>query len=156
MSALTITNWPTVLVRFDSTATSQVLTGLSPGTAYWFRVRAVNAIGRSGLSSASALVTPGVTVPASPTGAVAVAGTGEVTVSWTAPASDGGSPLTGYWVTGYVGYWPTVLVRFESTVTSQVIAGLSSGTSYWFRVRAVNAIGRSGLSNPTGLVTPTA
>lgn len=103
-----------------------------------------------------AFTPPTATVPGYPTGVSAVAGAGEVTVSWTAPGSNGGSPLTGYWVTGYVGYWPTVLVKFESTATSQVITGLSAGTTYWFRVRAVNAIGRSALSGPTALVTPTA
>ena len=39
-------------------------------------------------------------VPAAPTGVTAVAGDGQVTLSWTAPADDGGSPITGYVIGG--------------------------------------------------------
>jgi subtilisin-like proprotein convertase family protein len=86
----------------------------------------------------------------------ATAGDGFATVSWTAPASDGGSAITGYVVTPYIGYFPLVPQVFSSTATTQVVTGLTNGTQYRFRVQAVNAVGTSGYSTVTNLVTPSA
>ena len=43
---------------FNSTATTQTITGLKPGDAKTFRVAAINAIGTGPKSSASNVVTP--------------------------------------------------------------------------------------------------
>lgn len=146
--------FPVGLTKFASTATTQVITGLTNGTTHWFRVRAVNVAGTSAFSNGTNLITPVAALPGAPTGASALVGDGQATVSWTAPVSDGGTPITGYWVNAYVGYFPVALLRFSSTATTQVVTGLTNGTTVWFRVRAVNAVGRSGYSNGTNLVTP--
>jgi SAM-dependent methyltransferase len=78
---------------------------------------------------------------------------GRVLVSWTAPESNGGSPVTGYVVTPYEGYAPLESVVFESTATTQAITGLSAASTYRFRVRAVNGIGRSDYSAASNPVT---
>ena len=88
-------------VPFNSTATTQTVTGLTNGTTYRFAVQAINAVGTGAYSDVSAPVTPG--TPDAPTIGAAVAGDAQATVSWTAPLSDGGSPITGYVVTPYVG-----------------------------------------------------
>jgi hypothetical protein len=85
----------------------------------------------------------------------ATAGDGQATVSWTAPASDGGSAITGYVVTPYIGYFPLAPQVFSSTATTQVVTGLTNGTQYRFRVQAVNAVGASGYSTVTNPVIPT-
>ena len=41
-----------------------------------------------------------------------------------------------------------------SARSSQTIARLTSGTRYWFRVAAINAIGQSGWSDPTVKIAP--
>ena len=70
------------------------VTGLNNGTTYYFRVTAVNRVGE-GPASAEAKAVP-VTVPGAPTGLTVTPGDARVTLSWTASASDGGSPVTGY------------------------------------------------------------
>ncbi len=149
--------FPLASQTFGSTATTQTITGLTNGTTYRFRVRATNTIGAGSFSRVTNPVTPvPSTVPGAPTIGVAVDGDGEAMVSWTAPASDGGSPVTGYVVTPYIGYYPLSPVTFASTATTQTITGLTNGTQYRFRVQAINAVGTSGYSKVTNPVTPTA
>jgi hypothetical protein len=95
------------------------------------------------------------TVPGAPTIGSATAGDGQATVSWSAPASDGGSPVTGYVVTPYIGYFPLAPVTFASNATTQVATGLTNGTTYRFRVQAINAVGTGAHSTVSNPVTPT-
>jgi putative nucleotidyltransferase with HDIG domain len=95
------------------------------------------------------------TVPSAPTGVTVVAGSAQVTVSWSAP-NDGGSPVTSYTVTPYVAGTPQTPSVFASTATSQVVGGLSNGTTYTFTVTATNSVGTSSLSSPSVPVTPIA
>jgi subtilisin family serine protease len=93
--------------------------------------------------------------PGAPTGVTATAGDASATVSWTPPASNGGSGITGYVVTPYVGgtAQPATAV---GAVTSTTVTGLTNGTSYTFRVAAVNAVGTGPQSDPSNAVTPSA
>jgi polyhydroxybutyrate depolymerase len=105
-------------------------------------------------SNAHAAYVYSAVAPGPPTIGSATAGDGEATVSWTAPASDGGSPITGYVVTPYVGYSPQPSQTFASAATTQVVTGLTNGTQHRFRVRAINAVGTSTYSTVTNPVTP--
>ena len=87
---------------FASTATTQTVTGLTNGTAYTFKVAAINGVGTGAQSGASNSVTPA-TIPGAPTIGTATRGNASVVVNWTAPASNGGSAITGYVVTPYIG-----------------------------------------------------
>jgi len=140
---------------FASTATTQLITGLTNGTTYRFKVRARNVVGLGPLSTFSLPVTP-VTVPGAPAIAGAIAGDGAVSLSWTAPASTGGSPITGYAVVPYIGTKAQPARTFASTATTQLITGLTNGTTYRFRVRAVNAAGTGVASVPSAAVSPVA
>jgi hypothetical protein len=145
-------------VPFASTATTQVVTGLVNGTTYTFTVAATNSVGTGAESEPSNPVTPATMPPGAPTIGSATAGDGQATVSWTAPASDGGSPIVGYVVTPYVGYLSQGPRYFLSTATTQVITRLSNGTTYTFRVRALNVLeagyGVSAFSAYSNAVTP--
>ena len=91
------------------------------------------------------------TAPGAPTGVVATAGNASASVAFTAPASNGGSAITGYTVTSSPG-------SFTATgATSPVnVIGLTNGTAYTFTVVATNAVGNSVASAASSAVTPVA
>jgi hypothetical protein len=93
-------------------------------------------------------------LPGAPTIGTATAGNTQATVNWTAPASDGGSPITGYKVIPYIAGVAQSAQTFNSTATSQTVTGLTNGTTYKFRVAAINAVGAGKNSNASNAVTP--
>jgi hypothetical protein len=140
----------------SATATSFNFTGLTNGTTYTFQVRAVNAFGAGPLSTASGQVSP-VGAPGAPTAVVATRGNAQASLTWTAPASDGGSPITGYNVqvrtgTTVVSTLPAGSITVSGTTAT--VTGLTNGVAYNFRVAAVNAIGTGPLSTASNTVTP--
>ena len=92
-----------------------------------------------------------VTVPGAPTAVMAVAHDGFASVSWTPPANNGGSPITGYTVTPSSG-GASVTV---GPVTQANVPNLTNGTSYTFTVHATNSKGNGPESTPSSAVTPT-
>ncbi len=140
----------------DDASTSVVVPGLANGTSHSFTVAAVNAVGTSAESLPSSPVTPSLptTPPGAPTAVMAVARDGEATVSWTAPAEDGNSPVTHYVVTPHDGATALSPVTTPDATTSSVVTGLTNGTPYTFTVVAVNAVGPSASSEPSAPVTP--
>ena len=88
-------------------------------------------------------------VPGAPTGVSATAGNGQATVTFTAPANDGGSAITGYTVTSNPGGITATGASSPITVT-----GLTNGTSYTFTVTATNIAGTGAASAASNAVTP--
>lgn len=87
--------------------------------------------------------------PGAPTGVTGTSGNGQVTVSWTAPTSVGGAPITGYTVTASPGG-----ATCATASTSCVVTGLTNGTAYTFTVVATNVGGDSSPSTASSSVTP--
>jgi hypothetical protein len=157
VSTYTVTSTPDG-VTATGTKSPITVTGLTNGTAYSFTVTATNAVGTSAASAASNQVTPmASTVPGSPSALAPAPGTNQVALSWSPPATDGGSVITDYVVQDAVsgtGAWQTV-VDGGSAATTATVTGLTGGTSYDFRVAAVNAIGQGPFS-ATSTATPIA
>jgi len=128
--------------------TTHTVTGLTNGVNYTFEVRAVNAVGSSAAATATAAPA---TVPGAPTGVSATAGSGQAIVTFTAPANDGGSAITGYTVTSSPGNITASGASSPITVT-----GLTNGTAYTFTVTATNSAGTGPASAASNAVTPTA
>ena len=130
------------------TTTSTTLSSLTNGTEYSVQVAAKNTAG-TGSFSGSTTGTPA-TTPGTPTGVSATRGDESLSVSWTAPTSNGGSAITGYDV-GYCssncgtdGNWT---LEEEVSGTSTTISSLTNGTTYKVRVRATNDVGDSSWSS---------
>jgi microcystin-dependent protein len=85
-------------------------------------------------------VWPDPTVPA-PTGVTGSAQTGSARVTWVAPTSNGGSPITGYVITPYLGTVALTPRRYVTVALEQVVSDLERGKSYTFKVAATNAAG---------------
>ncbi len=146
---------PATTLTGSPPTTSATVTGLTVGTSYTFTVQASNPNGPGAPSDHSNAVTPTATAaPSAPTGVTASAATSQALVSWSAPASDGGSPLTSYTVTPYVGASAQTPVEVGPSATSTIVKGLTNGTSYTFTVTAANEIGNSPPSGASGAVTP--
>ncbi|HUO50311.1 MAG TPA: fibronectin type III domain-containing protein [Candidatus Paceibacterota bacterium] len=90
-----------------------------------------------------------ITVPGAPTIGTATAGDAQATVTFTAPASDGGSPITSYTVTSSPGG-----ITASGAASPLTVTGLTNGVSYTFTVKATNAVGTGAASAASNSVTP--
>jgi hypothetical protein len=122
--------------------TSYSDTGVSNGTTFYYVVTALNATGESAPSNQAA-ATPGCTLPAAPSGLVTTAGSGQVTVSWSAVASANSYKVKRSTTSGG-GY---SVIASGVTTSAYVNTGLSNGTAYFFVVSSVNACGESSNSS---------
>jgi Fibronectin type III domain len=140
-----------------ASATTCTLSNLTNFTTYYFVVAGVDD-GAISPPSNEESATP-YSVPGTPTqDPPSAVGNGSVTVNWTAPASNGGSPITGYAV-----YDSTTSGGENTTGTPACTASGASATSctassfsagvYYFVVVAINVAGQSSPSNE-GWATP--
>jgi subtilisin family serine protease len=136
----------TVFADGVSTSTSATVTGLTNGTTYQFRVKAVSS---GGTSEASSTATAVVGVPSAPTSLSATPLGLSIRLSWTAPAQNGGSVITDYvaqFSTDSGATWST-FSDSVSTSTTTTVTGLTNGLTYQLRVSAVNSVGTSAPSS---------
>lgn len=128
------------------------INGLTNGTTYAIKVRAINANGTS-LPSASVNGTPAASAPGSPTiSALRAVSSSSVALDFLAPASDGGSPITSYFCQSLVGSFSVTLSQSASGTC--LFTGLSSNTTYSFRIRASNTSASSAFTTSSNITTP--
>lgn len=128
---------------------STTITGLDPGTTYYFWARTRNSEGWSswsGRASAKTLSAPG--APSKPFLAGVRMTSVDVAFS---PNSSGGSPITAYEI-GY-GSNPLAPIDTVSAKSPMTITGLKPGTLYFFRVRARSSVGWSSWGPSASITT---
>ena len=126
----------------SGSTTSHTITGLANGTEYTVQVSATRTSANDGPPSDEMMGTPFTTPPPPPP---PVTDLEQVTLTWDAPSSDGGSAILRYEVAvDDSGTWIDAGLDLEETVT-----GLTNGQRYTFAVRAVNAAG----TGPAATVT---
>ena len=126
-------------------------TGLAYGTTYYYQVSGVNAKGE-GPRSNEASNTTRATVPDAPQAVVASAGDGYVNLSWSAPAFNGGAPITNYRVyRGTTSGGETLLAEIGPSPTFND-TGLANGQTYFYNVTAVNSAGEGAPSNEVSAI----
>ena len=138
----------------SGTGTRTTLGSLATDTTYQVQVRARNADGDGPWSAAGSRSTGAVaaTVPGAPRNLAAAPGNSRVTLSWSAPASDGGAPITTYRYRH-----ETRTMSLSGAAWTEVpdsdgdgdgaderevtVTGLTNGTEYPFEVQALNSAG---------------
>jgi fibronectin type 3 domain-containing protein len=146
-------SWGSALATVNAPITGYTNTGLSNGTSYTYRVTAVSS-GGEGAPSPTATATPSSTLPVTPSGLKATNGPASVKLAWnankTVPAS--------YRVyrENQDGTWPsTATATVEGTITSFTDQYLTPGTTYVYRVSAIDSSGHESAlsSGVTGVPT---
>ena len=150
------------------------ITGLTNGVLYDFRVAAVTAAGTGVYATRQA--TPALSAPGAPTAltvtptgpAVGASANSRYSLSWTAPASNGGAAITEYVIqaqyvgpSAFPGGWTTLpyglfaLTASGTTATVTPSPRFVGGIKMAFRVAAKNSVGTGAFSVESGLVSMT-
>jgi hypothetical protein len=120
-----------------------------PGKIYSFKITAVNVVGEGNQSSQIQIIAS--LVPGTPVTPIKVSADSspQITISWAAPAYNGGSPISIYKV-----YMNGSLVGTTSspTVTYTQTASLVVGNTYLFTVSAVNPVGEGSQSASVSII----
>jgi len=132
-----------------ATAVSASVSGLNCNITYHYRVQATNSLGTTNGSDAT--FTTSACVPGAPTIGTATAGDTQASVSFTAPASNGGAAITSFAVISNPGG-----ITASGSASPITVTGLSNGASYTFTVTATNSAGTGSASAASNSVTPKA
>jgi subtilisin family serine protease len=133
--------WTTVTSTAPASTRTYTATGLVNGTTYQFRIAAINAAG-TGPYSTTVTAKPR-TVPTAPRNPAATPGNARVSLSWSSPSSTGGAAITSYRVQRSTDgvTWTTLTSSASASTRTYTATGLANGTTYRFRIAAINAAG---------------
>jgi len=130
------------------TSSPITVTGLTNLTSYYFDIYASNAKGNGSISAKTTtpIIPDAVAPDTAPTITTMVAGNAQVTVSYTAPTSNGGSAITSYTVSAYTKsgstYTNVKSVPLTTATPSPIaVTGLTIGTPHYFNIYASNIKG---------------
>jgi titin len=140
----------------QTTATTCAISGLTAGTTYTWQVAPISGAGQGELSTAITSATLGLATGVTAT----VTSAGNVALTWTAPATNGGSSVVSYdyrFSTDAGSTWTTP-VNTASVAASSALSSLVEPRAYLFQIRPVNGAGLgtwSASSAPVVTIEPT-
>jgi hypothetical protein len=144
---------PTALDPADITSPITI-SGLTSGQTYHIKLRAVSDFGDSLDSTATSIAVP--ELPSAPTSLSATPGTSTVSIAFTAGA-DGGSAITNYQyalsTNGGSSYGSFAALDPADATSPITISGLSQGTAYLVKLKAVSALGVGAESSAVSFTT---
>lgn len=155
-------NWPTdpieasVETFADLDYLTYLVTGLTDSLVYGFKIQATNDIGTSIESNSQYFACAEVPGPATEAPVLEAATDSSMTISWSVPAYNGGSAITGYKV--YInplddGDWSLIYDGAgQPTVHSYKVMGLKRGLHYRFKSAALNYVGEGANSTESTLL----
>lgn len=136
--------WRTLYEKQDA-KNRVTIQNLVNGTSYQIRMRAITA-DEMGDASNVVTVVPAVTAPSNPKSIVFTPGDGVVDLTWSAPESDGGKPITSHRIE--IGpeldgqrQWSVAIADTATAARSARLTGLINGLTYRVRISAINQVG---------------
>jgi outer membrane protein assembly factor BamB len=121
-------------------------TGLVNGVNYSYNVSALNSVGEGPRSIGAHAIPRG--VPSAPQGLTATPGKAQIVLTWIAPASNGGMPITGYNIyRGTTSAGETLFVQGYTGGLAWTDSNVTAGTNYFYMVSAFNNVGEGPRSN---------
>lgn len=160
--------WPIleyVVMRGDSEANLDVLDLVSGettftdgdverGSTYHYAVLARNAIGEGPLSNVASVGIPEFTLPSAPGALVATYADGKVKLTWSAPLSDGGTPITGYAVMRGTDPGNMTRLKVLGVVLEHSDGSVVRGNTYHYSVVAINSVGEGAGADAVSVEVP--
>lgn len=138
------------IADIEANTTTNANTGLQPATKYWYRVRSVNGSGPSGFSNIADATTLDVEPNAPGRLSATAVSHDQINLEW----EDVSGNETGFQIERSTnGTTFTKIADLAANVKSYQNKDLSSETKYYYRIRAVNAIGPSAYSNVADATT---
>ena len=129
-----------------SAATTYTDNTVAAGTTYTYRIKAVNGAGTSERSRWYHIDVPAAPVPDKPTGLEATESDGQVVLTWDDPGDDS---ITGYVILRRVrenntgGDFSVLVADTGTAATTYTDATVAAGTTYTYRIKAINEHGTS-------------
>lgn len=145
------TNWKALAgtTSPQTISTQSNNSAFSAGVTYSFILRATNVNGTSNVSNSVNALYGGVPGPPTGVSAIPAYNSRNITVSFTAPADNGGVSITSYTATASPGG-----ATVSGSSSPLTFTGLSIGTGYTITVAATNAVGTGSASSPSSTVYP--
>lgn len=135
---------PPTPIATNVTATTYTNTGLTNGTQYFYKVRAVNTLGAGAPSNEAGAAPVGAPPPGPPADLKAAPGNTQITLTWSAVA--GATAYNVYRGGAAKGESANAIATNVNAITF-TNTGLTNGTPYFYNVRAVNLSGAGAPSN---------
>ena len=150
--------WNDVVANTNNPDRTYTVTGLSPGTTRYYRVKAINTEGASEGSNVVTETTPTTDGAPSPPQQLSARDNGktQIDLSWTVPGYTGDSPVTGYKIevsTDGGNNWDDLEADTQNTDTTYEHTGLSPSTTLHYRVSAINSVGTGLVSEVVSAIT---